>query len=97
MGLFQILSAILHLGNVEVKERGSSSCCTSVSLIEYTKMNGFFNKHLHFHTLISHYVVHTVSRMKVATWQCFVTSLRCHTSPWLSGCAIKNSRPPQKP
>uniref|UniRef100_A0A672M5U1 Unconventional myosin-Va-like n=1 Tax=Sinocyclocheilus grahami TaxID=75366 RepID=A0A672M5U1_SINGR len=26
MGLFQILSAILHLGNVEVKERGSSSC-----------------------------------------------------------------------
>uniref|UniRef100_A0A673MX55 Unconventional myosin-Va n=1 Tax=Sinocyclocheilus rhinocerous TaxID=307959 RepID=A0A673MX55_9TELE len=29
MGLFQILSAILHLGNVEVKERGSSSCCTS--------------------------------------------------------------------
>uniref|UniRef100_A0A8C2ICF6 Myosin VAb n=1 Tax=Cyprinus carpio TaxID=7962 RepID=A0A8C2ICF6_CYPCA len=29
MGLFQILSAILHLGNVELKERGSSSCCTS--------------------------------------------------------------------
>ncbi|XDV53287.1 hypothetical protein PO909_021839 [Leuciscus waleckii] len=26
MGLFQILSAILHLGNVDVKERGSSSC-----------------------------------------------------------------------
>uniref|UniRef100_A0A8C2I065 Myosin VAb n=1 Tax=Cyprinus carpio TaxID=7962 RepID=A0A8C2I065_CYPCA len=26
MGLFQILSAILHPGNVEVKERGSSSC-----------------------------------------------------------------------
>uniref|UniRef100_A0A8C1XST8 Myosin VAb n=1 Tax=Cyprinus carpio TaxID=7962 RepID=A0A8C1XST8_CYPCA len=26
MGLFQILSAILHLGNVELKERGSSSC-----------------------------------------------------------------------
>lgn len=26
MGLFQILSAILHLGNVEIKERGSSSC-----------------------------------------------------------------------
>uniref|UniRef100_A0A671L7R6 Unconventional myosin-Va n=1 Tax=Sinocyclocheilus anshuiensis TaxID=1608454 RepID=A0A671L7R6_9TELE len=34
MGLFQILSAILHLGNVEVKERGSSSCCTSVSHID---------------------------------------------------------------
>uniref|UniRef100_A0A8C1QN29 Myosin VAb n=1 Tax=Cyprinus carpio TaxID=7962 RepID=A0A8C1QN29_CYPCA len=32
MGLFQILSAILHLGNVEVKERGSSSCGISVSL-----------------------------------------------------------------
>uniref|UniRef100_A0A8C2ICS4 Myosin VAb n=1 Tax=Cyprinus carpio TaxID=7962 RepID=A0A8C2ICS4_CYPCA len=32
MGLFQILSAILHLGNVELKERGSSSCCTSVGL-----------------------------------------------------------------
>ncbi|XP_050955214.1 unconventional myosin-Va isoform X2 [Labeo rohita] len=29
MGLFQILSAILHLGNVEVKERGSSSCAIS--------------------------------------------------------------------
>ncbi|XP_056307676.1 unconventional myosin-Va [Danio aesculapii] len=29
MGLFQILSAILHLGNVEVKERGSSSCSIS--------------------------------------------------------------------
>ncbi|KAL1247231.1 hypothetical protein QQF64_022607 [Cirrhinus molitorella] len=29
MGLFQILSAILHLGNVEVKERGSSSCVIS--------------------------------------------------------------------
>ncbi|KAK9952072.1 hypothetical protein ABG768_017931 [Culter alburnus] len=26
MGLFQILSAILHLGNVDMKERGSSSC-----------------------------------------------------------------------
>ncbi|XP_051979039.1 unconventional myosin-Va isoform X1 [Xyrauchen texanus] len=29
MDLFQILSAILHLGNVEVKERGSSSCAIS--------------------------------------------------------------------
>ncbi|KAA0724617.1 Unconventional myosin-Va [Triplophysa tibetana] len=29
MGLFQILSAILHLGNVEMKERGSSSCGVS--------------------------------------------------------------------
>ncbi|XP_051975365.1 LOW QUALITY PROTEIN: unconventional myosin-Va-like [Xyrauchen texanus] len=29
MGLFQILSGILHLGNVEVKERGSSSCAIS--------------------------------------------------------------------
>ncbi|XP_067236757.1 unconventional myosin-Va isoform X2 [Chanodichthys erythropterus] len=29
MGLFQILSAILHLGNVDMKERGSSSCGVS--------------------------------------------------------------------
>ncbi|XP_065147555.1 unconventional myosin-Va [Paramisgurnus dabryanus] len=29
MGLFQILSAVLHLGNVEIKERGSSSCAVS--------------------------------------------------------------------
>ncbi len=48
MGLFQILSAILHLGNVEVKERGSSSCCTSVSHVEYARINGLFNKHLAF-------------------------------------------------
>lgn len=45
MGLFQILSAILHLGNVDVKERGSSSCGISVSPNENARINDCFNSH----------------------------------------------------
>jgi len=41
MGLFQILSAILHLGNVEVKERGSSSSGISVSRSVNAQINDF--------------------------------------------------------